>query len=69
MYVIMSGEMPKAVCFTEADAQELILDLTIEEQTAAVNYLVNILSRKMTFKEALARVPNSCFWYKKVEII
>lgn len=69
MYVIMAGEMPKAVCFTEADAQELILDLTVEEQATSVNYLVNILSRKMTFKEALSRVPDSCFWYRKVEIV
>ena len=67
MYIIMCGDNPKVLVKTEADAQELIMDLNLEFATENFNWMMRVCTYNIP--RAMKNVITDLFWYKKVEEI
>lgn len=64
MFVIMYGDYPKAIVETEADAQELVVDLNQEFAYEQFNWIMQ--SAHATLKRAMALTEFNQYWYKKI---
>ena len=66
MFVIMCGDYPKAIAIveTEADAQELVADLSWEFANLQFNWIMQ--SAHSTTKRAMDMTEFYQYWYKEV---
>lgn len=55
-------EIPRYICNTRADAEELILSIAEEEAFTECNYIINILEYTDTLEECMNMSRN---WWKK----
>ena len=67
MFVIMCGDCPKAIVETEADAQELVADLSWEFANLQFNWIMQ--SAHSTPKRAIDMTEFYQYWYKEVSKI
>lgn len=64
MFIIMFGDYPKAIVETEADAQELVADLSWEFAYLHFNRIMQ--SACSTPKRAMDLTKFDQYWYKEV---
>ena len=64
MFVIMYSDCPRAIVETEADAQELVIDLSWEFANLQFNWIMQ--SAHATPKRAMDMTEFYQYWYKEV---
>ena len=64
MFIIMFGDYPRAIVETEADAQELVVDLSWE--FAHLQFSRIVQSAHSTPKRAMDMTKFNQYWYKEV---
>lgn len=64
MFVVMAGDFPKAIVDTEADAQELVIDLNWEVAYWSFNWTLRNTGVRSVIAMSLADFCT--YWYKEV---